>query len=132
MCVAIKLGGVDEVVPDAVEASYEGCDRGEECVSHPDGEHRVFLTERLAGGDGIAVAMTYVAPDCELHHTAYQRYGYEAELDADRNVGAHDGVGRDRERQCESDNPEIEAPFLLFGESALKARQEASHKESCE
>ena len=45
MCVAIKLGGVDEVVPDAVEAPYEGCDRGEESVSHPDGEDRVFLTE---------------------------------------------------------------------------------------
>ena len=44
---AIKLPGIIDVVPYAVEASDDGCFRGHEGISHPDGEDRVLLSERL-------------------------------------------------------------------------------------
>ena len=44
----IKLPGVVEIVPDAVEAADDGGFRGHECIAEPDGEDRVLLAERLS------------------------------------------------------------------------------------
>ena len=75
--VAVELVGVDEVVPDAVEAAYYGGDGGEEGVAYPDGEDCVFLTAGLAGGDFLSVEAPDLAPEPELEGAAYERYRHE-------------------------------------------------------
>ena len=45
---AIKLPGIIDVVPYAVEAADYGGFRGHEGISHPDGEDGVLLAQRLA------------------------------------------------------------------------------------
>ena len=43
----VKLVGIYEVVPDAIETAYDGCDRIEEYKSHPDDEDGILLAESL-------------------------------------------------------------------------------------
>ena len=48
---AEELPGVEEVVPDSVEAAGHGGDWGEIVDAEPDDEASVFLAEGLAGGN---------------------------------------------------------------------------------
>ena len=43
----VKLVGIYEVMPDAVESADNGCDWIKENQSHPDDEYGIFLTECL-------------------------------------------------------------------------------------
>ena len=46
---AIKLPGIVEVMPDAVEAADNGSLGGHEGIPHPNGKDRVLLAKRLSG-----------------------------------------------------------------------------------
>ncbi len=43
----VKLVGIYEIMPDAIESTNNGGDRIEEYQSHPDDEYGIFLTESL-------------------------------------------------------------------------------------
>ena len=47
------MGGVENVLPDDVEARGEGSDGIEIGCANPDGEDGVFLSERLSTSDGV-------------------------------------------------------------------------------
>ena len=47
----IELPGVEDIVPDAVEAADDGGFWCHERIGHPDGEDGVLLTEGLTGRD---------------------------------------------------------------------------------
>ncbi len=47
------MGGVENVLPDDVEARSEGSDRVEIGRADPDGEDSVFLSERLSASNGV-------------------------------------------------------------------------------
>lgn len=55
----IQLPRIDDIMPDAVEASYYGGDGIEEDESHPDDEDCVFLSESLSCRDGAALLLVY-------------------------------------------------------------------------
>ena len=44
----IKLPGIIEIMPNAVEAPYDGCFRSHEGIAHPYGKDCVLLSQRLA------------------------------------------------------------------------------------
>ena len=75
--VLVELIGVEEIVPDAVETTHYGGNRGEEGVAHPYGEHGVLLAHRLSGGDSVVIAQSYFPAEPELHDAAYQGDGDE-------------------------------------------------------
>ena len=47
------MGGVENVLPDDVEARSEGSDGVEIGSANPDGEDGVFLSERLSASNGV-------------------------------------------------------------------------------
>ena len=47
------MGGVENVLPDDVEARSESSDRVEIGRADPDGEDSVFLSERLSASNGV-------------------------------------------------------------------------------
>ena len=47
----VEFEGVDDVLPDAVEAADDGGYRGHVGVAQPDQEAGVLLAESLSGGD---------------------------------------------------------------------------------
>lgn len=49
----VEFKRVDDVLPDAVEASGDGCDRSHIGISDPDQEAGVLLTESLSCGDFV-------------------------------------------------------------------------------
>ena len=49
----VELCGVEEVLPNDVEARSEGSDRVEIGRADPDGEDSVFLSERLSASNGV-------------------------------------------------------------------------------
>ena len=84
---AIKLPGIVEVMPDAVEAADNGSLGGHEGIPHPNGKDRVLLAEGLTGSDlanflaplfslravaSRTVPAAYKPPGGELEDTAYQ------------------------------------------------------------
>ena len=59
----VEFEGVDDVLPDAVEAAGDGGYRGHVGVAQPDQEAGVLLAEGLSGGDfvrfyGLAVSFS--------------------------------------------------------------------------
>ena len=99
----VKLVGIYEVMPDAVETAYNGGDRIEEYKSHPDDENRVFLAESLTCSYGrtldrgnifafvlaFRLGLCWLLPtladspsESELDHTAYGTYGCKSEENA--------------------------------------------------
>ena len=114
---AVELVGVDQVVPDAVEAAGDGGDGGEEGVAHPDGQHGVFLAERLAGGDGVAVVAPYSAAEVELAGAACERYGHEPELGGECYGGMDDASRGHGHGKGEGYGPEVERQVLMAADA---------------
>ena len=62
----VQLVGVVNVVPHTVKAAGNGGDGSEERVAHPDGQHGVFLSQRLAGRDAVTIPVTDAFAEPEL------------------------------------------------------------------
>ena len=56
----VELKGIDDVLPDAVQASGDGGHWRHIGISQPDQEAGVLLAERLAGGDFVRPCGTVV------------------------------------------------------------------------
>ena len=127
-----ELPGVEEVLPDGVEAAGDGSDGGEVVVAEPDEEAGVLLPEGLAGGDGRLAARRPVslastggaAADAaageELEgagghgHEDNQRDGPSAETAHDQRAGRQDhGEG-------EAEEPDIEGIAAPSHQHALE------------
>lgn len=78
----VEFKGVDDVLPDAVEAAGDGGYRGHVGVAQPDKEAGVLLSEGLSGGDLVRSCHLVVlasvglssgqSPDRELEDCADQ------------------------------------------------------------
>lgn len=66
MAFPVQLVGVVNVVPHTVKAAGNGGDGSEERVAHPDGQHGVFLSQRLAGRDAVTIPVTDAFAEPEL------------------------------------------------------------------
>lgn len=73
MVMSVELPGVDHVVPDAIESAGYGSDGGKEGVTHPNGEHGVFLAEGLSGSHCGAIAGADGATYDKLPDTGHER-----------------------------------------------------------
>ena len=51
MTLAVELPGIEDVVPNAIEAAGQRADGSEKGVAHPDGKDGVLLAKSLTGGD---------------------------------------------------------------------------------
>ena len=71
MVLAVDLVGVHDVLPDDVGRRGDRRDRVEERLGHPDGQHRVLLSERLPARRRIAVAAAQCAARLELREARY-------------------------------------------------------------
>ena len=60
MALLVELKGIDDVLPDAVQASGDGGHWRHIGISQPDQEAGVLLAERLAGGDLVRPSGTVV------------------------------------------------------------------------
>ena len=115
-------------MPYAVEASGYGGDGGEEGVAHPDGQHGVFLAERLAGGDGVAVVAPYSAAEVELAAAACERYGHEPELGGECYGGMDDASCGHGHGKGEGHGPEVERQVLMAADARAQLRQKVAQE----
>ena len=72
LALLIELPGIEDIVPNAVEATGHGRDGREKRVAHPNGKYRVFLTQTLGSCDGFAVFLSPIAAKGELRNTSQQ------------------------------------------------------------
>ena len=70
----LDLPGVEQVMPNAVTASGNGCSRIHETASQPDGKYRVLLSEGLSGTDTFPESFSNGFSGPELKGAAEQRY----------------------------------------------------------
>ena len=113
---AIKLPGIVEVMPDAVEAADNGSLGGHEGIPHPNGKDRVLLAKRLSGRNLPQLASALLHPGCGISFrpvpASHKTSCRELEDAADKgNKGHHkyqvyshaasdNGLGRDRNRKA--------------------------------
>ena len=115
-------------MPYAVESAHYGCDGSEECIAHPYGQYGVFLSERLSGGDFLAVAFPDLSSEPELQGAADKRYGDKPQLSGEGYLAVYDASGCDCESQSQSDSPQVERQFLIFAKAFGYMRREPSQK----
>ena len=123
----IELPGIEDVVPDAVEAADEGGFGSHEGVCHPDGEDCVLLTEGLTGSD-----FSDISAQCELQDAAHQRNKGHKTYHAQRQRTCHKVFHRDRDGKGEGDRPDIEGQVRIFKKAPVQLRKEIAYQPGCQ
>ena len=119
----VDLVGVHEVLPHDIGRRSDRRDRIEKRLRHPDGQHRILLSERLSAGDRIAVATSQPAAEPELHEADHERRGSQRGLDGAVGLGMIQNEGRraaddDRQRH----EPQVERNLTVGGHPAAYLR----------
>ena len=119
----IDLITIHEVLPDDIGRRGDRRDRIEKRLRHPDGQHRILLSERLSAGDRIAVATSQPAAEPELHEADHERRGSQRGLDGAVGLGMIQNEGRraaddDRQRH----EPQVERNLTVGGYPAADLR----------
>lgn len=119
MGMAVKLPGVDDVVENTVETARNRRDRSEERVAEPDGEHRVLLSERLAGRYAVSIDGACFPAYEKLHGAADERHPHERQLDRQRDSSVHYVARGDSRGQEQRDYPQVESQILHAGDGEV-------------
>ena len=90
----IDLITIHEVLPHDICRRGDRGDRVEERLRHPDGQHRVFLPERLPARRSVAVTAAERAADLELHQADYQRRECQPQPGRGRSIVQIEDKGR--------------------------------------
>lgn len=119
----IDLITIHEVLPHDIGRRSDRRDRIEKRLRHPDGQHRILLSERLSAGDRIAVATSQPAAEPELHEADHERRGSQRGLDGAVGLGMIQNEGRraaddDRQRH----EPQVERNLTVGGHPAAYLR----------
>ncbi len=123
----IDLITVHEVLPHDVCRGGDGGDGVEERLRHPDRKHGVFLPERLAARDGIAVTTSYTAAYAELQQAYNQRRTRQSQLH--RAVGLvviEQKAGRAAYDDGKRHEPYVKRYLAVVGHPTAHTRQESS------
>ena len=128
---AVQLPGVEQVVPDTVEAPCDGRDRGHESISHPYCEDGVFLSEGLSCRDGCPVPFPYPLPGPELDSAAQEGDSPQA-CQVDGWGGAvHYGPRGHGDGEHKRDAPQVEGEVLELEQPCVEPWHQVPYKEGC-
>ena len=119
----VELIGIEDIVPNAVEATCDGSNRREEGVAYPDGKHGVLLPKSLSCRDFILVSRPYLPPEPKLHDAAAEGNCHEPKLRRHRHRAVNDAPRCHRCCQCEGNGPEIKRKVLIRGQPPVQSWQ---------
>ena len=120
MIVPIKLPGIEEVLPNCVKTSGNGCYRSQIGIAEPDEKAGVFLPERLTRSDSGLTVFREVPSDVELNCAASHGYKHYAKDSADTYMAMDEGFGREDHCEGESEEPEVERPMAISHQPPLE------------
>ena len=124
----IKLVGIIDVVPNAVEASRNGSDGSQKRVSHPNCEHRVFLPQSLPCTDRVVIVLSYAFPSPELQRATNERHGSNTYLIRYGNRAVHNAFNRHTDGKGQRDCPQIERKVFAARDHTVEARKTIAHE----
>lgn len=120
MIVPIKLPGIEEVLPNCVKTSGNGCYRSQIGIAEPDEKAGVFLPERLTRSDSGLTVFREVPSDVELNCAASHGYKHYAKDSTDTYMAMDEGFGREDHCEGESEEPEVERPMAISHQPPLE------------
>lgn len=116
----VQLIGIDKVVPDAVKTADHGSDGRKKGIAHPDGQHRILLSQGLPAGDSVPVKPAYLSAHIKLQNTAEQRNGHQPQFRGEGNLAVHNAAGRDGSRQHQCNSPKIKGKLLIMRQHKMQ------------
>ena len=119
MPLAVELPGIEDVVPNAIEAASQRADGSEKGVAHPDGKDGVFLSQGLARGNGGTIAAAYVAACGKLEHTGNKRRKGDGEQERGGAVAVHKAAHRHGYGYAQRHGPKVEGEVATGGDALL-------------
>ena len=113
---SVELPSVEDIVPDGVEASSNGCKGVEEGVAHPNGEDRILLSTSLSGCDGFLVMLADKPSYQELHDAGHERTRQDEQAKPQSHLSMNQNPRCDGYCERERDEPKIEGKVGNGGE----------------
>ena len=108
MALPVELVGVEEVVPNAVEAAGDGRNGAQEGGAKPDGEDGVLLAEALSAADAVVVAGANRFANGKLNDAAEERNAGDAQLVAKAHVAVDDAAHGNGKGNNQRYGPKVE------------------------
>ena len=130
MPLLVKLDGIYDVLPYAVQSSCDGSHRSQIRIAEPYQEAGVFLSKCLSGGDFIRRPFFFrLLPsdsscrlsDTELDDRTSQRNDTYQHYYPERYMAEYQCSGGKKNRQCQRNAPEIASPFSVPHQPALES-----------
>lgn len=126
----VELVRVEEVVPNAVEATSNGRNWAQEGGAKPDGEDGILLADALSAANAVVVVRANRFTNGKLNDAAEERNNGDAHLVAKANVAVHNAAHGNGKGNNQRHGPQVEGHPGALHQLTVPAGQVNPHSPS--